>query len=108
MNQSRTINGFIVQKTRIIGTTCDVYSVWEAYADHSTLTFDNHVQLGRVGCRKLPSELEALKPMSDERYNAVKAWHLAQYSEAYTLIRAAYPEVDFSKAKCDMGQIETW
>jgi hypothetical protein len=40
---------------------------------------------GRIGCRRLPADLDAL-PRGSERLRRVEAWHRAQYAEAYQLI----------------------
>lgn len=94
----------IVHKTRIIGTKLTVFSVWEPYAGHTTTMTIDGQRCGRVGSRLLPAELNALRAMSEERYVAVKAWHAAQYGEAYAAIVAAHPEA--AEGRRDMGEIE--
>lgn len=79
------------------------YSAWEPYAGHSTLMHIDGVRVGRVGCRPLPTELDALPAGSDERYARVKAWYAAQYAEAYAAIEDAHPGA--AGADRDMGEI---
>lgn len=101
----------IVEKTRIIGTKCDVYSAWEVdHGDHSTIQHIDGVRYGRVGTRRLPAELEALPARTQERSDAVRAFHAKQYQEAYLAIYEKHPEV-YSLAKLenhDMGEITIW
>lgn len=97
-------NSITVQKTRIIGTRLDVYSAWEPYAGHSTLTHVDGVRYGRIGTAPLPAALEALPAMSDERSRAVRAWHADEYRRAYVAIESAHPET--RGASRDMGEIE--
>jgi hypothetical protein len=80
-----------VQIHRIDGYGFTTYDVYEPYSGHSTITFEEGVKLGRIGTRSLPADLDALKPWSHEREDAVRAWHAAQYEEAYGLIDQAYP-----------------
>ena len=85
-----------VERTRIIGTNAVAFSVWEPTSgpmgEHSTKTTFDEVWHGRVGTRRLTKELDAMKPGSVERINAVQAFQNAQYEEAYADIIAAHPE----------------
>uniref|UniRef100_A0A6M3M5H9 Uncharacterized protein n=1 Tax=viral metagenome TaxID=1070528 RepID=A0A6M3M5H9_9ZZZZ len=82
----------IIKRTRIIGTRQVIYDAWEPSRGHSTITHaDEHGWLGRIGSRRLPPDLAALRPYSQERREAVAAWHESQYQEAYSLILAEYP-----------------
>jgi hypothetical protein len=92
-----------IQQTRIIGTNVVVYSAWEPMAGHSTMTTIDGAWWGRIGCRPLPAELDALPARSDERFLAVTEWHEAQYQEAYSAILAQAPEARGGYLK--MGEI---
>ena|SRR5688572_11776287 len=95
-------NGLTVESYGIIGTDALVYAVWEAYAGHSTYRHDDAgVKLGRVGTRRLPTDLDALR--GNERYTRVRAWQEAQYAEAYAAILAVYP--DAADGHRSMGDI---
>lgn len=79
------------QVHRIDGYGFTTYDAYEPYNGHSTFTFEEGVRLGRIGTRPLTAELDALTPYSQERQDAVGAWHTVQYEEAYGLIVEAYP-----------------
>ncbi len=99
---------FVVCRYTIIGTSSVVYNVWEpevrGVCEHSSLSFiegelhdsrgqrNRSTQWGRLGTRQLPANLEAMKPMSDERMIAVDAYHELQHDFAVELIRPVYPE----------------
>lgn len=72
-----------------------VVSVWEPTttgpSGHSTIRHIEGRPFGRIGTERLPAELDALPPRSEERYAAVKAWHAARYERAYAMIESAYP-----------------
>lgn len=93
-----------IQVIRHVYARLTVYSAWEPYAGHTTSTHINGVRYGRVGTSPLPANLDALKPLSDERYSSVRAWYRAEYQRAYDAIIAAYPEA--TAGTCDMGEIE--
>lgn len=94
-----------VQATKIIGTRVTVYTAWEPNDGHSTITYlEDGKCYGRVGTGRLPEALDKLKPYSDERYNAVKAWFADQYRRAYKLICDVYPEA--AQGRPEMGEIE--
>jgi len=113
---------YLVKKTPIICSTCTVYSCWEespsgdlfryphstlASIDHSTLTSIDGKPgwLGSVSSRRLPLEIDDLQ--GDERIEACRAYHKANYSEAYQVILAAYPEASVG-GKRSMGEIRVW
>lgn len=91
-----------------IGSNWRIYSAWEPSPrhepSHSTITHDAQGRRwGRVGCRPLPAELDALQPYSQERSDRVSAWHAAQYEEAYSLIVPCLP--DGWTWRASMGEI---
>lgn len=81
-----------VKRTRIIGTDQVVYTAWEPYDRHGTMTTIDGKLYGRIGTRPLTAELDALPRGTRERVLAVDSYHRAQYGEAYDAIVAAYPE----------------
>lgn len=94
----------IVHRFDICTTSMVDYVVLEAM-DNSTLpgshssiwSLPEYGHLGGFTSRRLPAELEALKPMSKERSEKVGAWldDLKQQAKAYVL--AAFPQ-DFAAA----------
>lgn len=113
MNEQRkTPAGQIVTRTRILGTSIHVYAVWEESRgnQHSTITYTctEFSPAGRIGTRRLPAALDALPALTDERIDAVTAWHAAQYAEAYAAILQAYPEAGAPDARRSLGEIETY
>lgn len=95
--------GTTVMRNRIIGTDTVVWSAWEPYDGHSALTWIDGEKVGRIGTRRLPADLDALPAYSDERIRAVRAWHEAQYQDAYAAIIATVPWL--TGYKTDMGEI---
>lgn len=99
------IHDRIVKRTNIITTDMYVYSVWEPSAvmgRHSTITTFDGVWFGQIGTRPLPANIESLS--GPKRYEAVKAFHAAQYQEAHALIREVFPEA--REGRTFMGEIE--
>lgn len=94
-----------IQVTKIIGTKITAYSAWEPEAGHSTITHIDGVRYGRVGTSKLPTELAALKPGSDERYERVHTFFNADKERAYAAILAQHPEAATGQ-RDGMGEIE--
>lgn len=100
MNEQRQANGLTVEKYNIIGTAVWVYGAWEPSEcpgnglmhGHSTVQYTETGVIGQVGTRRLTPELDALKPYSQERLDAVRSYHEAQYAEAHAAILAAFPE----------------
>lgn len=93
-----------VSSHRIIGTGFRVLGAYEPsfYSQHTAIqTIDGRV-FGQIGTRKLSAELSAL-PYDRKRFDAVGAWHEAQYQEAYRAIIAKHPEA--SNGIRSMGQI---
>jgi hypothetical protein len=86
----------LVTKTRIIGTTFDVYEAWEpaTLGSHGTSTTMGGAQrYGRVGTETfLPPELLVLAIGSSQRIEAVRLWHLSNECRAYAYIIAAHHE----------------
>ena len=68
-----------LKATRIIGTSILVLSVWEPLAGHGTMSATEGT--GRIGTRRLPAALEALR--GEARFEAVHAFQDAQYQEAF-------------------------
>lgn len=99
----RQANGLTVVRYGITGTDLTVYTVWEPYAQHGTSYRLDEANVGRVGTRRLPADLEALTAYSSERSKAVGAWYAAQYDEAYAAIVTAFPEA--ADGRRDMGEI---
>jgi len=98
-----------IRAYQIIDTTTVVYSAWtpsRLIGRHSTITsFDGAPGWwGRLGSERLPVELEGLKPGSDERIAAVRAFHDACYQAAYEAILAEHPEA--AGGRRSMGEIE--
>lgn len=96
---------YTIKSYKIIGTQIRVFSCFEPYAGHSTITHDDQgKRLGRVGTRPLPPDLASLPPLSDQRSSSVKGWQSAQYMEAYRAIIQEYPEAALGSGI--MGEIE--
>jgi hypothetical protein len=105
MAETKQANGFTVQKYTIIGTSHVVYDVWEYYDGHSTMrSQDGGCWLGRLGTRKLTPDLDALPAWSQERSDAVGAFHDHQYEQAYVAIVETFPEA--AAGRRQMGSIE--
>ena len=88
-------NGQIVHRYSICSTAIVDYVVYEPSApmgNHSSITHtDEYGWLGDMTTRRLPALLEAMKPGSQERINAVSGWLDGLKQEAKGLILAAYP-----------------
>ena len=96
----------IVHAVRIIGTPTIVFSAYRYrhnYGDHSTIQSFNGRFYGRVGTQRIPAEIEAMAPGSDERIAAVRAWHEAEYAIAYDAIVAQFPSA--GEGRRSMGEI---
>lgn len=105
-NTSKMHGGFLIQRTRIIGTKIVAFTAWEVdHGDHSTITHVGGVRYGRVGTTRIPAELDALRPGSDERYERVHAFIAADRERAYEAILAACPEARDGR-RDGMGEIE--
>lgn len=65
---------YYIHTYRILGTTELVSDVYEDYDGHFTFTHMNEKRVGSVTARRLPSELDSLRPMSPERSQAVRSW----------------------------------
>lgn len=87
----------LVRRYRVIGTNILVYASWEPMSDHSTQsTLGGGVgsqNYGRVGTRRLPTELESLPPMIAERAERVNRFHMEQFKLAYDDITTVFPHL---------------
>lgn len=96
MEKIKTDSEIIIVKFIAHGGT--VFEAYEpsiggyASESHSSLFRIGDVVCGKVATRRITAELAAMKPGSDERYSAVKAYHDANKRIAYDAIRAACPE----------------
>lgn len=59
--------------------------------------------LGRVGSEKLPFQVATLPAFTDERRDAVRAFHRSLYQRAYAAILALHPQLEGCR-QCD-GEI---
>jgi hypothetical protein len=104
-----------VQKTKIIGTDCTVFSAWAPdtdrlaapYGAFSTFTHFDGERWGRIGTERLPAELDAL-PRGEDRIAAVRRFHEGRYAAAYQAIEEVFPFLRNAKARASMGEIETY
>ncbi len=108
VSETKRVGAVVVTKHSIAG--CESLVVYAAYepssyfGPHSTLyTIDGQVH-GSIPSRRLPEEIEALKPGSPERLVACDANRRANEAEAYAAIVAAYPEA--ADGRRGMGEIE--
>ncbi len=104
------IGNYVAQKTRIIGTKCDVYRAREPGSvmnTHGSITTIGGIWFGEVPTRTLPEELNELR--GAERTIAIDAWRKGIEAEAYAVITEAFPEVNIgSKASRSNGTIENY
>ena len=100
---------------RIIGTPHVVFDCYEparGYESHSSFRTVDGRNMGRVGTRRLPAEIDALPgpytygatDRGAARLAAVNRWHEGQYEECYRAICAAFPEACDGKRRS--GEIE--
>ena len=94
-------DGLIAHRYGILGTALVVYRVYQRTdgmpRNHSTITSTpGYGWMGDIQSERLPAELEALKPYSQERSTAVLAWFKELEAKAERIIRAAFPE-DFAE-----------
>ncbi len=90
-----------VRPVRLIGTTCDVYTAWLPMPDctlfdhpYGTISFFGASVLhGALGTERLPADLDALPSRTEERYQAVTAWHKRMCAAAYAVIVTKYPGI---------------
>lgn len=108
MSVTKKIGETIVQRIQIIGTQVLVFNAYEPSAitlvavedaakgaggvGHSTISSFDGEWYGDIASRRLTPELAAMRSMSEERSNAVDAYHRANYEAAYALILQAFPE----------------
>ena len=97
---------FIACKMSIIGTQHRIYSVWEKYNGHSTLTFINGIKYGKLGTRQ--SENINI-PVGNERSKLVDEFFNTQYELAYSIIQGLFFETNIdccnNSNKYCMGEI---
>jgi hypothetical protein len=96
--------GAIVRVTRIIGSTLDIFAVYEPSSlcgPHSTIMHIDGQWYGMLGSRRLPAELDAMRGAA--RWDAVTAYQQAQYDAAYALIVAQHPSA--AHGRRSMGDI---
>jgi hypothetical protein len=92
-NETRCLsNGVIVRRFNVLTTRTWVYEALEPRTTHHTIETVEGRQYGRIGSQDLPAELDALKPMSDERYTRVHAWIESENRRSYASIHEAFPE----------------
>ena len=98
-----------IKRTEIRGTDngnglAVVFSAWEPYDRHSTMTTIDGKLYGRIGTRPLTARLDALPASTNARIFAVEQFHAEQQDEAYAAICEEYPGTDLNSNKC-MGEI---
>jgi hypothetical protein len=91
------VDGHLVWRFRILGTTTWVHQAWAPVAGlfgapYSTLTHAEDRWWGKLGSERLTPELDALPALSAERSRAVRAWQDARFEAAYPLIVRAFAE----------------
>jgi hypothetical protein len=87
-NETRTIGSIKVQRTRLLGTSCYVYTAWEPSAcmnRHGTITTIDGAWYGRVGTLTYKTE---------------------ECAVAYAAIESAFPEAVGGKR--DLGAVDVW
>lgn len=91
-NATVKIGNKVIRRFNVLTTDRWVYDVWEPYGSHSSLTTIDGEHLGEVSRRPLPREIEGMKHWSDERIEAVRAFHRANWEECAQSILEAFPE----------------
>ena len=93
-----------VEKNQLVGTETLVFSAWEEADGHRSLQFASEGMEGRLGTERLPEELDALEPYSEERLNRVSEWYEDIYERAYKEIISEHPELE-NVGNRSMGKI---
>lgn len=92
-----TPDGFTVERYSIITTSAVVYTVMEPaasdWSSHSTVGTLDGKKMGYVYARRLPAELDRLPIRTQERSEAVSAWHRGLYELCTSAILQAYPHL---------------
>ena len=101
-------SGYIVKRTRIIGTTRYVYTAWEEFAGHTTVATIDGKRCGEIGQRPLPAELASLPAYTLERADKVASFLVAVYMLERNAIYTAYPHLRNSRHTCFQGSIDTY
>jgi hypothetical protein len=76
-----------------------IYSVWEPLtggilnSSHSTMMRIGERWYGALHTRRLPASLDSLEPYSQERSNAVRAFHDALEEMMFSVILHVYPHL---------------
>lgn len=110
MDTKITTNGTTVTRMQIIDTGSTVYEAWEddSAGNHSTVMTIDGRRMGKVATRSLTPELDALPARSQERWDAVKAFHVSLYTEAYVEICKAYPHLRRTRLATQERDGEIW
>jgi hypothetical protein len=93
MSETRRFGQFAVTKTRLLGTNEYVYTAYEPYNGHHTLTHIDGVRMGRVASREIPREMDRLPAYSEARSVAVRSFYAVNKHVAYAAIIQAFPDV---------------
>lgn len=89
-----------ITRCRIVTTRTYRYDALEPTNGHATLTHDLDQWWSPFYSRPLPAAIDAMKPASDERIAAVRAWRAAIAAEARAAIHATFPELESMPHKC--------
>lgn len=111
MTTTKTINwlGDDVTVTRTYSILRDDhhYTAWtETNGEHGSVTFIDGTYCGRLGTERLPSSIDAMPALSDERSRHAKMWIESRYDLACRAIIAAFPEA--AEGEQDMGSITVY
>jgi hypothetical protein len=89
---------YIAHRYNILTTPFVGYAVYEPMRNHSSMTTHEGKWLGDVTTRRLPDELEALKPYSKERSDAVTTYFECVKKFAERIVKDTWPE-DFQEGE---------
>ncbi len=103
MNAFSFLDGTVVVSYAIIGTHEWTAEAWEpdfGGSAHSSLISIEGRWYGKVTSRMLPADLDAMTPLSPERYEAVRLWHadMERLARGYVLCALPGFEVRFIEA----------
>ena len=89
-------NRVYVRHFTVCGTNMEVWQAWEPTngQEYAAITFENDVEMGRIGTKELPAPIANMPSFSEERIKAVKVWQNAEYMRAYGYIIAEWPELE--------------
>lgn len=94
-NETRAVDGFLVERSFIIGTRNCTYTVWEPLVHYGESPWYSHSTIQffvRLGTRALPDWIEALEAGSPARREACRKFRRIQHDLAIDLIVRAFPE----------------